>query len=619
LHPLRSAFIGALALIAMLPSLTTAGEITTHGLSSFGDLKYGPDFKNFDYVNPTAPKGGKVRIRNLNTFDSVNPFILKGVYDVLNADIGGDLAYNFASLMTRAHDEPDAVYKLVAQKVTLDTDGQWVEFQLRPEARFHDASPITANDIAYTFKALKTEGHPRYRLRYKDIENPVVIAPDTIRFPFREGAYTRGLALTVAQMPILSEKSFENRTFKQTTMEPFLGSGPYKISKVDPGRSVTYQRIKNHWADALPVHQGRYNFDEIQVDYYRDRTIALEAFFAGEYDFREEFTSRNWAKEYQSKPTIEKGWINRDTLKDASLTGFQAFFFNTRRDQYKDIRVRRALSRLFDFEWTNKNLFYGSYERLTSVFENSDMKASGVPSQAELALLSPWKDQLPKSVFGEAVRPAKTKGTGNIRGSIHQALSELKEAGWTIKDKKLVNETGQQMKMEFLLYEGAFTRIINPFIRNLERVGVAAKVRIIDVASWQNRLQNFDFDVIVRRLSQAAYPGVEQRNWWGSAASDTVGGLNIAGIKSPAIDDLVEKIVNAPDKDHLFVATRALDRVLMSSHYTIPQWYKASHFVAYWDKFGRPDKPKPGYSRAMLHSWWYDTEKAAKIDAAKQR
>ncbi len=611
---IQASLLTAFALSAV--SYSALGQdIRAHGLSSFGDLKYEADFRHFDYVNPDAPKGGLIRIRNLNSFDSVNPFILKGKYEVLNADKGGDLSFNFASLMTRSYDEPDAVYGLVAKEALLDDDGRWVEFTLRKSAVFHDGSPMTAEDVAYTFNILYEEGHPRYRQRFRDIKPPVILAADKIRFDFREGALTRGLPLEIAKMPILSKKSFKDRTFKETTMTPLLGSGPYRMVKVDPGRAVTYERVENHWAENLPVHKGRYNFDTIRVDYYRDRTIATEAFFAGEYDFREEFTSRSWATEYDGKPAVEKGLIKREVLKDASLTGFQAFFFNTRRDQFKDPRVRRALARMFDFEWTNKNLFYNSYERLTSVFENSDMKADGKPSARELVLLEPWRGKIPDAVFGEMHRPPVSSGNGKIRSQIRSALKELKEAGWVIRDKKLVNKNGKQMTMEFLLFENSFTRIINPFIRNLERIGVDARIRILDVASWQNRLQSFDFDIIVRRLSQPAFPGVGLRDWWGSKSADIQGGRNIAGVKSEAVDALIEHAIRAKGRDELATATRALDRVLMWGHYTVPQWFKASHFLAYWDRFGKPEAAKPGYDRAALHTWWYDTEKAAHVDA----
>lgn len=598
-------------------SNAAAESRTSYGFSTFGVLKYGPDFPHFDYVNPEAPKGGRIKLRDLDSFDTVNPFLLKGKPALINGDKGGDLYFNFTQLMTPSYDEPDAVYGLLAETVTIDDKRLWVEFTLRPEARFHDDTPITAEDVAYTFNTLKEKGHPRYALQYRDIITAKVMDPHKIRFEFREGVLTRDLPYQVATMPILSKASFEKRDFAVTTMTPLLGSGPYKLAKVSPGRTLIYERVKDHWAENLPVHKGRFNFDVIQVDYYRDRTIALEAFFAGEYDFREEFTSRSWATEYDTKPAVEKGFIKRDVLEDATLTGMQAFFLNSRRAPFDNIKVREAFGLLFDYEWTNKNLFYGAYDRLGSVFENSGMKAKGLPSPAELELLTPYKDILPEEVFTKEFKPPITDGSGNIRKQISAAIKLFKSAGWTIQDKKLVNTAGQQMQVGFLLYEQSFTRIINPYVANLRRVGIDASVRVIDSASWQNRVREFDFDIVVRRFPQPQVPGVEQRDWWGSASADVTGGLNIAGVKNPAVDAIIEKIIEARTSDELITATRALDRVLMWNYYFIPQWYKNSHFIAYWDKFGRPASKKPGFDRAVLQSWWYDQAKAKEL-AARQ-
>jgi microcin C transport system substrate-binding protein len=611
--PLISLF--AFLLIGATPARSE--PITSHGFSTFGDLKYGPDFSHFDYVNPDAPKGGTIKLRDLDSFDTVNPFLLKGKPGLINGDKGGDIYFNFTQLMTPSYDEPDAVYGLLAESVTMDETRQWAEFALRPEARFHDDTPITAEDVAFTFHILKEEGHPRYGIRYQDVINAKVLDPHRIRFEFRKGALTRDLPYQVATMPILSKASFETREFAVTTMEPLLGSGPYKLAKVSPGRTLTYERVKGHWAENLPVHKGRFNFDVIQVDYYRDRTIALEAFFAGEYDFREEFTSRSWATEYDNKPAVQKGYIKRDVLQDAKLTGMQAFFMNSRRAPFDSIKVREAFGLLFDYEWTNKNLFYGLYNRLGSVFENSEMKAIGLPSPAELDLLTPFKDILPEGVFTTEFKPPTTDGSGNIRKQIGAAMKLFKAAGWSIQDKKLVNAAGEQMQVNFLLFEQSFTRIINPYIANLRRVGIDASIRVIDSASWQNRVRDFDFDIVVRRFPQPQVPGVEQRDWWGSKSSEITGGLNIAGVKNPAVDAIVEKIIEAQTKEELISATRALDRVLMWNYYFVPQWYKSSHFIAYWDKFGRPASKKPGFDRAVLQSWWYDPVKAEEL-AARQ-
>ncbi|MEX0582574.1 MAG: extracellular solute-binding protein, partial [Sneathiella sp.] len=566
---MRKTVAPLLTALLLMTTNVAADPRTSYGLSVFGDLKYGPDFTHFDYVNPDAPKGGTIKLRDLDSFDTVNPFLLKGNPALINGDKGGDIYFNFTQLMTRSFDEPDAVYGLLAETVTIDGQGQWVEFNLRTTARFHDDTPITAEDVAFTFDTLKEKGHPRYSLLYKDIVSARVLDPHKIRFEFREGALTRDLPYQVAVMPILSRASFENREFAVTTMEPLMGSGPYKLATVSPGRSLRYERVKNHWAENLPVHKGRFNFDVIQVDYYRDRTIALEAFFAGEYDFREEFTSRSWATEYENKPAVRNGYIKQDVLEDAKLTGLQAFFMNSRRPPFDNIKAREAFGLLFDFEWTNQNLFYGLYDRLGSAFENSEMKASGPPSPAELALLTPFRDILPGAVFTQQFIPSKTDGSGNIRGQIHAALELFRTAGWTVQNKKLLNSAGEQMTVDFLLYEQSFTRVINPYIANLKRAGIDASVRVIDSASWQNRVREFDFDIVVRRFPQPQVPGVEQRDWWGSTSADVTGGLNIAGVKNPAVDALIEKIVDAQSRTELITAAHALDRVLMWIYYFI--------------------------------------------------
>ena len=614
---MKKPLLSLLTFLLVGAATANAEPRTSHGFSTFGDLKYGPGFAHFDYVNPDAPKGGTIKLRDLDSFDTVNPFLLKGKPALINGDKGGDIYFNFTQLMTPSYDEPDAVYGLLAESITMDDTRGWAEFTLRPEARFHDDTPITAEDVAFTFNILKEKGHPRYGIRYRDVIAAKVLDRHKIRFEFREGALTRDLPYQVATMPILSKLSFETRDFAVTTMDPLLGSGPYKLVKVSPGRTLTYERVKEHWAENLAVHKGRFNFDVIQVDYYRDRTIALEAFFAGEYDFREEFTSRSWATEYDTKPAVEKGFIKRDVLEDAKLTGMQAFFLNSRRAPFDNIKVREAFGLLFDYEWTNKNLFYGSYDRLGSVFENSDMKAVGLPSPAELDLLTPFKDILPAEVFTKEFKPPQTNGSGNIRKQIGTAMKLFKSADWIIQNKKLVNTAGQQMQVSFLLYEQSFTRIINPYVANLRRVGIDASVRVIDSASWQNRVREFDFDIVVRRFPQPQVPGVEQRDWWGSASADVTGGLNIAGVKNPAVDAIIEKIIEAQTREQLITAARALDRVLMWNYYFIPQWYKSSHFIAYWDKFGRPASKKPGFDRAVLQSWWYDQAKAEELAARR--
>jgi microcin C transport system substrate-binding protein len=394
-----------------------------------------------------------------------------------------------------------------------------------------------------------------------------------------------------------------------------LSSGPYRVADVEPGRSVVYERVPDYWARNLNVNRGRYNFGAIRVDYFRDRDVALEAFFAGTYDFREEFTSRDWATKYTTD-AVKDGRIVRDTLPDETPSGVQAWFFNLRRDKFGDRRVRHALDLAFDFEWTNKNLFYGLYERTNSMFENSSLAAHAPPSAAELALLRPLKDKIPPEALEKPYASPKTDGSGNIRRNLRQAVKLLGEAGWKFRDGALRNEAGEAMEIEFLLFENSFSRIVLPYTRNLKRLGIDATVRIVDVANFKYRLDHFDFDAIVQRYSQPLTPGLEQRSYWGSQFADIPGSLNLAGIKDPAVDTLIEHVIAAKDRDSLVAAVRALDRVLMWNHYSVPQWYKGAHNIAYWDKFDRP-KIKPKFGRGVVGTWWYDAEKAARIEAGR--
>ena len=599
---------GAAVLAAMLlcgTAALAAGVGARHGLSAFGGLAYGPDFTHFAYVNPDAPKGGSLRMWALDSYDSLNPFIVKGV-----PASGVGLIYE--SLMTRANDEPDSVYGVIAESAELAADRSWVAFTIRPEARWWDDTPITAADVVFSFETLLAKGHPQYRVLYRDVAQVEVLAPDRVRFRFKPGEH-RDLPLITATMPIISQAYWAGRRFDQTTLEPPLSSGPYRTAKVDAGRSITYRRDPTYWGRDLPVNRGRYNFDVIRFDYYRDRIIALQAFFAGDYDFREEFTSKSWAVGYD-KPAVNKGLIVREELPDKTPSGVQAFFLNTRRAAFRDPRARAALDFAFDFEWTNKNIFYGLYKRTTSMFENSELAAKGPPSKAELALLAPYRDQLPEEVFTKPFAPPTTSGTGGARANLRHALTLLREAGWEVKGGKLVNAAGEQMKIEFLLFEATFQRVIGPYIKNLKRLGIDARMRIVDIANFINRRRQFDYDIAIRRFVQPLTPGVEQRDYWTSAYTDLVGSRNMSGIKNPVVDALVEKVIGAPNRAELVTATRALDRVLMWNHYVVSHWYKGSHAIAYWDKYSRP-KTKPTYARGVIDTWWYDEAKARALAA----
>ena len=603
----RKYFAGVLALaFLVLPANAQAAE-KSHGLSAFGDLAYAADFKHFKYVNPSAPKGGTIRLRGIDSFDNLNGFILKGV-------VPEGLPLIHATLMERATDEPDALYGYVAKSVELPADKSWIIFELRPEARFNDGTRITGDDVVFTFDMLVKKGHPQYRIIFADVKGVEALAPSRVRFTFKKKG-NRDLPLQVAGLPVLSKAYYSTVPFEKTTLRAPLGAGPYVVEKVDPGRAMIYRRVTDHWARNLPVMKGRYNFDRVHIDYYRDRDIAFEAFFSGAYDFREEFTSRNWATQYD-KPAVNKGLVVRETLPDETPSGVQAFFFNMRRAKFGDPRVREAIDLAFDFEWTNKTLFYGLYGRTNSMFENSALAAREKPSAEELALLEPLRGQVPAGVFSTAYQSPKTDGSGGNRGNFRKAAKLLREAGWVIKNNQRVNATGEKLTIEFLLFESSFQRIINPYVRNLKRIGIEANIRIVDVANYQHRMQQYDFDVIIQRYLMPNTPGVEQKTYFGSEMADIPGSRNLAGIKNPAVDHLVDRVISAKSRKALTAATRALDRVLMWNHYVVPQWFKGEHNIAYWNKFDRP-RIKPRFDLGMLDTWWFNSEKAAMIAAGK--
>jgi microcin C transport system substrate-binding protein len=581
--------------------------VKSHGLSAFGDLKYPAEFKHFAYVNPTAPKGGTLRLRGIDSFDNLNGYILKGV-------LPEGLPLIHATLMERATDEPDALYGYVAQSIEQSADKSWIIFNIRPEARFNNGVRITADDIVFTFNILVSKGHPQYRIIFAGVKKVEALSPSRVKFSFKDTG-NRDLPLQVATLPVLSRAYYATTAFEKTTVTPPVSAGRYKVEKVDPGRSILYRRVKNHWARNLPIMIGRYNFDAVQVDYYRDRDIAFEAFFAGAYDFREEFTSRNWATQY-NKPAVEKKLVVRETLPDETPSGVQAFFFNMRRGKFQDARVREAIDLAFDFEWTNKTLFYGLYTRTNSMFENSELAAKSKPSADELALLEPLRGKVPDGVFEGAYGSPQSDGSGSNRRNLRKAAKLLKTAGWSIKNNLLIDTQGKPLKIEFLLFESGFQRIINPYVRNLKRLGIDARIRIVDVANYQQRMQQYDFDVIIQRYVQLNTPGVEQETYFGSRMADIPGSRNLAGIKDPAVDHLVKTVIAARSRKSLITATRALDRVLMWNRFVVPQWYKGEHNIAYWNKFDRP-RIKPRFDIGVLDTWWFNSQKANMIAAGK--
>lgn len=579
----------------------------SHGLAMHGDLKYAPDFKHFDYVNPNAPKGGDIRLGAIGTFDSLNSFIVKGT-----GAAGTNFIYN--SLMTNAADEAFTEYGVLAEAVRTPEDRSWVEFRLRENARWHDGKPVTPDDVIWTFDTLLKEGRPFYRFYYGNVISAVKTGERSVRFNFKPGE-NRELPLIMGQLTVLPKHYWEGREFNKTTLEPPLGSGPYKISKVDAGRSITLTRVKDYWGADIPTEKGMNNFDTVHFDYYRDTTVALEAFKAGRFDYRSENASKLWATAYES-PQVESGKIKKEEIAHNRSTGMQGFVFNTRRDMFKDKNVRKALAYAFDFEWSNKALFYGQYARTRSFFENSELAATGLPSAEELKILEPLRGRIPEEVFTTEYNPPSTEGKSGLRKNLRAASKLLSDAGWVIKGKQRVNaETGKPFEFEVLLVSPLFERIVLPFAQNLEKLGITARVRTVDTSQYRRRLDTYDYDVIVGGAGQSLSPGNEQRAYWGSEAADQEGGRNTIGIKDKAIDELVETLIAAPDRKSLITATRALDRVLQWGHYVIPQWHIPYDRVAYWNIFERPEiTPDSGN---QLMTWWVDPKKDAAL--AKER
>ncbi len=596
----------------MLASVTLASPVwadavmTSHGVSAFGELKYPPDFKHFDYVNPDAPKGGEITTTptyGAGTFDSLNGYIVKG-----DAAAGVSEPANliFDSLMVRAFDEPDAVYGLVAKHAEF-IPGQWITFEMRPEAMFADGSPLTAEDVKASFDLMKTKAAPGYRLALRDVESAEVLGPHRVKFSFAKGAPTRKLPMIVAQLPIFSAKYYAENDFEESTLDIPLGSGPYAVDKIVRGVSISFKRRADYWAKDLPVIQGRYNFDRVKFEYFKDHGPALEALMAGKLDLREEFFSKLWATAYDTPP-VEDGRIKRDVLPDNRPAGTQGYWINTRREKFSDPRVREAIGLAFDFEWSNRTLFFDLYQRTDSFFENAPFEASGKPTPEELALLEPFRDELPQAVFDEAYVPPVTDGSGRARRNIRKAMKLLDEAGWSLKQGKRVNADGEALEIEFLDDSGSFARITNPYIQNLKRLGITANLRQVDRPQYQRRVKEFDYDIITSRLTFSMTPGPEILNNFSSVAADESGSFNLSGIKDKAVDALLEKALDADNRDDLYTALRAVDRILRTGHYWVPQWSKASHTIAYWDHFARPET-KPALTRGILDTWWIDPAK----------
>ena len=581
-----------------------------HGLAIHGETRYPANFTHFEYVNPDAPKGGEIIINSVSSggFDSLNPYILKG------EAASGIEKYLYETLATMSSDEAFSHYGRVAKSMEVANDRSWIIFNLNEKARFHDGHPITSKDVVFSFNTLLEKGHPSYASYYRDVEKVEALSKHRVKYSFKV-KNNRELPLIVGNTPVMPAHYWKDKDFTQTTLTPPLGSGPYKISHVDPGHAITFERVKDYWGQNLPVNRGRYNFDKITIDYYRDNTIALQAFKSGEYHFRTEHTSRNWATSYTG-PNFGNGHIVKREIRHQLPTGMQGFVYNTRRPLFKDAKVRQALNNAFDFEWTNKQLFYGAYTRDNSYFSNSELASSGLPSPEELAILEPFQGQIPDEVFTTPYQAPSTDGSGNVRNNIRSALRLLKQAGWQVKDKKLVNDKGERFAFTILLILPDFKRVVLPFKKNLARLGIDVKIQLVDTQQYITRVQSFDFDMVVTTFGQSLSPGNEQYNYWHSSTADQQGSRNWIGIKNPVIDKLVESVIAAPDRESLIHRTRALDRVLLWNHYVVPHWHIRNFRVAYWNIFSQPSI-QPIYDLGF-DNWWIDPGKNAKFHPQQQ-
>jgi microcin C transport system substrate-binding protein len=613
---------GALGAASLHPAMAADEGAEVHGLSAFGDLKYPADFHHFDYVNLAAPKGGvfstipseRTYNQSFLTFNSLNAFILRG-----EGAQGMDLV--FATLMARAGDEPDALYGLAAKSVRVSADKSTYRFTMRPEARFHDGSKLTAHDAAFSLTVLKTKGHPLILQQLRDMVKAEAPDDATLIVTFAEKR-ARDVPLYVVSMPIFSQSYYATRPFDESTTDAPLGSGPYKVGKFEVNRYIEFERVKDWWGADLPVSRGTFNFDIVRYEFYRDREVAFEGFTAKNYLFREEFLSRLWATRYDF-PAIKDGRVKQETLPDDTPSGAQGWFINLRRDKFGDSRVREALTLAFDFEWTNKTIMYGTYARTHSPFQNSDMMAKGPPSPEELKLLESFRGQVPDEVFGLPFVPPVSDGSGQDRALLRKASQLLADAGLAIKDGKRVLPNGEVFKIEFLTDDNTFQPHHAPYIKNLGTLGIDAALRIVDAVQYRARVEDFDFDMTVERFSMSATPGDAMRPYFSSQAAATKGSYNLAGIASPVLDALIERIIAADNRAELTTACRVFDRVFRAGRYWVPQWYRTTHPLAYWDGFEHP-KNLPRYQIDNYSSslgertlWWWDTAKAANSGQAK--
>tara|TARA_Y100000590_G_scaffold411745_1_gene506070 strand:- start:462 stop:2282 length:1821 start_codon:yes stop_codon:yes gene_type:complete len=580
----------------------------SHAIAMHGNPKYDKNFNHVDYVNPEAPKVGKVTLDAFGSFDSFNGFISKG-------EPAAGLSYIYETLTVRSYDEAFTEYGLIAETIEWPDDRSWVAFKLRKEAKWHDGKQITPEDVIWTFNTLIEKGHPFYKYYYGDVLDVIKEGDLRVRFNFKNNKNLE-LPLIVGQLPVLPKHYWENKNFEETTLEVPIGSGPYKIISFDAGRSITYELNDDYWGKNIPINKGKNNFKKINFQYFKDREIVRLALKSGDIDIFNENQSKAWATAYKI-PAVENGVLRKDLIDHENPQGMQAFAFNIRKKKFEKIKVRKAISLAFDFEWTNQNLFYGAYKRTNSFFENSELASSGLPSEEELKILNKFKKSIPLELYNKEFNPPVTDGSGFIRKELSNAISLLNEEGWELINGKLTNSlSGEEFKFEILLVSPAFERIVLPFKDNLQKLGISVNVRIVDSAQYQERLNTFDFDMIVATFGQSLSPGNEQRNYWGSDAADNNGSRNVIGIKNKVIDSLIENLISAKDRKDLITATKALDRVLLWNHYVIPQWHISSYRTLYWDIFDKP-KIRPKYSLG-IDTWWIDESKAKSIEDRKK-
>jgi microcin C transport system substrate-binding protein len=602
------------------------GPVTTsEGIAILGKPALPDGFPNFPYVNPDAPKGGSVTLTSIGTFDSFNPFILRGTaaFGLVSSWVimpggsgsGSSVGHVWESLLTSSADEASSAYGHLAKTIEIPADKMWVAFTLRPEAKFSDGTPVTAEDVAWTYNTLLTQGRPSVRITFADVKDVEVQGPTRVVFHFKSNE-NRELPLLVGGLPVLPKHFFEGRDFTRPLADAPIGSGPYLVSAFELGRSITYTRNPNWWAANMPTGRGTNNFDQVRIEYYRDSTVAMEAFKGGQSDVRSENISKNWATAYDF-PAVHDGLVIKHEFHHHLPTGMQGYAMNTRRAVFSDARVRQAVGLLFDFQWANKNLFYGAYSRTTSYFSNSPLASTGIPEGDELKLLEPYRAELPPALFTQKFELPVTDGSGNIREQLRQSLDLLQQAGWTVKDRKLIGPQGQPLTFTILLEDPSLERVSLPYVQNLQKLGIDAQVRTVDPAQFQHLTDDFDFDMIMMIYPEGDIPGNELRDYWSCPAAKTQGSANVAAICDPAVDALIDRIITAQDRPTLTTAAHALDRILLWRWYLVPNWDNTTFRVAWWDRFGHPDKPiREGFN---FDTWWVDAGKAAATDAARRR